>query len=294
MRRLAVLFLLLCLAAPSLAQRRLTMPRVSPHARVMQTIGMTDLTVDYHRPAVGDRAIWGELVPYGEVWRAGANENTTFETSTAIEVEGKSLPAGRYGVHMIPGEYEWTVILSRMADAWGSFFYDVSEDALRVTVAPREAPMQERLAYRFDDPSLNTTTLVLHWERLEIPLRITANTPEIVLAHMEQELHGTPGFFAEGWEQIAAFALDHDLRTEDALAWAEQSIERGATFGNQMTKARALDALGRTVEADALRTAALSVATQSDVDAYVQARRRAGRTEEAERILDQYEGREGR
>jgi hypothetical protein len=101
---------------------------------------------------------------------------------------------------------------------------------------------------------------------------------------MEKELHGVPGFFPEGWDQIATFALDNGLRTENALEWAEQSIQRGPMFSNQMTKARALDALGRTDEAEALRLAAVAVASESDVDAYVQARRRSGQTEDADHV----------
>ena len=258
----------------------------------MQTIGMTDLVVDYHRPAVSGRTIWGELVPFGELWRAGANENTTFETSTEVQIEGSTLPAGRYGLHTLPGENEWTLIFSSMADAWGSYFYDPSEDVLRVTVSPHEAPMQERLSYSFEDPDLASTTLVLRWERLAVPIRITADTPALVLANMEQELHGVPGFFPEGWDQIATFALDNGLRTEDALAWAERSIERSPMFSNQMTKARALDALGRSEEAHALRSAAVEVAAESDVDAYVQARRRTGDTDEASRVQSLFEARD--
>ncbi len=293
MRRFALLSLLVCVAIPaSVAQRQLTTPRVSPHAQVLQTIGMTDLTVNFHRPAVSERDVWGELVPFGEIWRAGANENTTFHVSTDVLIEGESLPAGRYGIHTIPGEREWIIIFSSMADAWGSYFYDATEDVLRVTVTSRAAPMQERLAYRFDNPDLASTTLVLHWERLEVPIRITADTPAMVLASMEQELHGTQGFFPEGWDQIATFALDYGLRTQDALAWAGRSIERSPMFSNQMTKARALDALGRADEARALRTAALAVAVESDVDAYVQARRRTGQLEEAERVQALYQERD--
>ena len=291
MLRLAAVSLLLATAAPALAQRQLTTPRVSPHGRVMQTVGMTDLTVDYHRPAVNGRAVWGELVPYGDVWRAGANENTTFETSTDITVQGERLPAGRYGFHVIPTEGEWTVIFSSMADAWGSYFYDASEDVLRVTARPREGAMQERLAFRFDDPDLDSATLVLHWERLELPVALAADTPALVLDSMERELRGVAGFFAEGWEQIATYALDNGLRAEDALAWAEHSIERGASFGNQMTKARALDALGQTAEATALRAAALSVAEEAEVQAYAQSRRRAGHGDEADRVLALYRDR---
>lgn len=292
MRRCVPFLLLVCVAAPSLAQQRLTLPRVSPHARVMQTIGMTDLTVDYHRPAVDGRLIWNELVPYGKVWRAGANENTTFETSTEIQVEGVTLPAGRYGLHMIPGVNEWTILFSSMADAWGSFSYDASEDVARVTVIPREATPQERLSYRFDDPDLNSTTLVLHWEHLEVPIRITADTPSLVLLSMETELRGTPGVFPEGWDQIATFALDSGLRTEDALAWAERSIANRPMFSNQMTKARALDALGRNDEAMALRRVTLAEARESDVETYVQARRRTGHGSEADRVEALFQQRE--
>ena len=289
MRRLLLTLVLLGLAVPAVAQRQLTTPRVSPHARVMQTVGMTDLTVDFHRPAVNDRAVWGDLVPYGTVWRAGANENTTFEASTDVMIEGDVLPAGRYGLHTIPGETEWTVIFSSMADAWGSYSYAPSEDALRVTVTPRSAPMQERLGYRFDAPSLDSATLVLYWERLEVPVSVSVATPTVVLASMERELRGVPGFFPEGWEQIASYALDNELRLDDALVWAEASIERNASVSNQLTKARALEALGRADEAQALRVSALSVADSADVDAYAQARRRAGRADEADQILELYE-----
>ena len=275
---------LLALAAAPAAQQ-LTTPRVSPHARAAQTIGLTELAVDYHRPAVNDRRIWGDLVPYGEVWRAGANENTVFEASTDLLVEGQPLPAGRYGLHTIPGEDAWTIIFSTVSAAWGSYSYDPAEDALRVTVEPREGPYTERLSYRFDTPDETSATLVLAWASLEVPVRLTVDTPGVVLASMERELRGVAGFYWEGWDQIARYALDAGRQPERALAWAERSHEIRPTFANTMTRAAALDALGRADEADAARADAFGLATEDDVRAYARERRRAGRPEEADAAL---------
>ena len=282
--RLPALALLALLAAQAHAQR-LTTPLASPHARVEQTVGITNLAVDYHRPAVDGRPIWGALVPYGEVWRSGANENTVFETSTDLLVEGEPLPAGRYGLHTIPTEDSWTVVFSTVADAWGSYSYSPDEDALRVTVTPREAGMQERLAYRFDGPGEGETDLVLHWERLEVPVRLAVDTPGAVLAQMERELRGVSGFYAEAWDQVAAYALDHGRRLDEAVAWADRSIELMPSFSNRMTKAALLDALGRESEADVLREEAYAEASADDVRAYARARRRAGKAAEADAAL---------
>lgn len=283
MRLLSVLAL--ACAAPVLAQAPLTTPLASPHARVHQTVGLTDLAVDYHRPAVRDRRVWGDLVPYGEVWRAGANENTVFETSTDLRVEGQALPAGRYGLHTIPTDGAWTVIFSTQADAWGSYSYDPAEDALRVTVTPRPGPHTERLAYRFDAPDDSTATLVLAWGELEVPVRLSVDTPGVVLASMEQELRGLAGFYWQGWNGIASYALDHGRRLDDALAWADRSRQMQATFANTMTRARILDALGRADEAATARDEAYGLATADEVRAYARERRRAGRPDEAEAAL---------
>src|SRR6266567_1025641 len=132
------LFLAASFAAPRAQAQSsvLDLPRDSQHAKVIQRIGLTDITINYHRPLVKGRKVWGGLVPYGQPWRAGANENTTIEFSDAVSVEGKPLAKGIYGLHMVPGENEWVVAFSKMSTAWGSFTYDQTEDALRVTVKP--------------------------------------------------------------------------------------------------------------------------------------------------------------
>ena len=140
----------------------------SPAATATGKLGTTDVTVAYSSPAVKGRPIWGKLVPYGQVWRAGANEATTVEFSKAVMVEGKALPAGKYGFFVIPTEKQWTVIFNKVPNQWGAFKYDEKQDALRVTVTPRKAAsMSERLIYK-----VNPTGLVLRWESLEAPVAI--------------------------------------------------------------------------------------------------------------------------
>ena len=144
----------------------LVLPKASQRATVSQTIGFTEVSVTYDRPLVNKREIWGKLVPYDSVWRAGANENTVIAFSSPVRVGGQDLPAGRYGVHMIPTAKEWTVILSKQADAWGSFSYDPKEDAARFSATPTAAPFQEALGYTFDDPGAGSVVATLRWEKL--------------------------------------------------------------------------------------------------------------------------------
>jgi hypothetical protein len=178
-----VLALVLAIPSPSLAQGA-KVP-ASLKASVTQRLGTDcDITIDYSRPGVKGRKIWGGLVPYGMSagneysknkpfpWRAGANENTTIEFKKDVLVEGKLLPAGKYGLHMIPGEKEWTIIFSKNNSAWGSFTYNQDEDALRVTVTPVKAPHQEWLMFGFDDLAGTSATAYLHWEQLKVSFKI--------------------------------------------------------------------------------------------------------------------------
>src|SRR6266705_6285071 len=139
------------LTVAAFAQNDLNLPDVSQAAEVKQRIALTDITITYHRPLVNGRKIWGGLVPYGKVWRAGANENTTIEFSDPVSVEGQPLAKGIYGLHMIPTADSWTVIFSKMSSAWGSYSYKQEEDALRVNVKPRPIEMEEALEYEFEE-----------------------------------------------------------------------------------------------------------------------------------------------
>ena len=162
--------------------------RQSQKSSVTQYVGVdTQITINYSRPAVKGRVVWGNLVPYGLgtseryadgkpfPWRAGANENTTIELNNDVKIEGSALPAGKYSIHMIPSEADWIIIFNKKSNQWGSFSYDESADALRVTVTPVEAPFEEFLTYRFGSITDNSVVGFLHWEKLKIPFQITLN-----------------------------------------------------------------------------------------------------------------------
>ena len=134
----------------------LNLPRLSQRAQITQRVGLTDITIVYHAPLAGGRELFGKTVPYGQVWRAGANENTTISFTDDVSVEGHPLAAGTYGLHMIPNADQWTIIFSKNSTSWGSFSYDEKEDALRVNVKPAAAENRDSLAYTFDDMKLDS------------------------------------------------------------------------------------------------------------------------------------------
>jgi len=189
MKRISIISSILILAflliwpSTTMAQEK-KIPK-SLKASVMQRLGVdTDITIEYSRPGVKGRKIWGELVPYGMnpgnkyskdkpyPWRAGANENTTIEFSKDVLVEGNKLPAGKYGIHMIPRKKEWVIIFSTNSEAWGSFSYNKDEDALRITVTPEEAQHKEWLTYKFTKLAGTSAIAWIHWEKLKVPFRI--------------------------------------------------------------------------------------------------------------------------
>ncbi len=265
---LASVFLAVCPFASGQGFTPLKVPQASPQASVEQTVGVTDIKVSYHRPAVNKRKVWGELVPYKEVWRAGANENTTISFSSEATVGGQKVAAGVYGLHMIPTEKDWTVILSRQAAAWGSFSYDQKEDALRFAVTPQPAEFQERLAYTFEDPTDTSVQAVMRWEKVKVAFPITVDTPQVVVASLRQELRGLPRFSWQGWNQAAAYCLNHNVNLDEALDWSNQSIGLAETFTNLRVKAGLLEKKGDSKTAEALRAKSLLLANETEMNAY--------------------------
>src|SRR5215475_6009369 len=154
----------------------------------MQRIGLTDITVNYCRPLAAGRTLFGKEIPYGKVWRAGANENSTFTITDDASVEGKPLPAGTYGLHMIPGENEWTVIFSKNSTSWGSFTYDEKEDALRVNVKPGTGETQEALEYSFEEVKPDTAAVTLKWAKVVVPFHVSVDVNAIVYKSIQNQL----------------------------------------------------------------------------------------------------------
>ncbi|WP_103026358.1 DUF2911 domain-containing protein [Salinibacter altiplanensis] len=169
---LGLLAFLAAAPTPVAAQDRGTEePRTSPNAAVSQTIGTTEVRLTYGRPQVNDRAIFGDLVPYNEVWRTGANEATTFSVSSDVTIEGESLSAGTYSLYTIPGPNSWTIIFNNVADQWGTQ-YDRSADALRVDVSPESAPPHEMMTFGFEQVTSTSGTCVLYWADARVPFEI--------------------------------------------------------------------------------------------------------------------------
>jgi tetratricopeptide (TPR) repeat protein len=268
MRKLALLAMLAFSTAAFGQLPPLTLPEISPAASVSQTIGITEITINYHRPAVNGRKIWGELEPLGEVWRAGANENTTISFSTPVTIEGQKLDAGIYGLHMIPTATTWTVIFNKESRAWGSYAYDAKQDALRITVTPQPADLQERLIYTFDNPDATSVVAALRWEKVRIPFKIEVDVTNTVLENVRHELTGRTRFGSDSWNAAAGWSLRNNGNLDEALAWADQAVTMQPSFRNLRTKAAIVEKKGDTAQATALRERAMSVATETDLTTY--------------------------
>jgi hypothetical protein len=270
----------------ALSQSQLTLPEASPKALVTQTIGIAEVRVSYHRPGVKGRPVWGGLVPYGDVWRAGANENTTVSFSHPVRIVGKPLAAGTYGLHTIPGKGEWIVIFSTNSTSWGSFFYKESEDALRITVTPEPAPHMEWLQYEFSDLTDSTALLALRWEKLRVPVPLSFDTRSLVLASIRDSyLRGSAGFGWQGFNNAALFCVRNNVDLPEALTWADRSIELTENFSNLRTKASILEKMGRQQEAGLLRDRSLEISTETDLNQLGYTYLQEGKTKDAIEIF---------
>ena len=248
------------------AQTDLNLPDASQLAVVKQRIGVTDITITYHRPLVKGRKIWGGLVPMDKVWRAGANENTTFEVSDPVSVEGKALPKGTYGLHMIPGANSWTIIFSKMAVAWGSYTYDKAEDALRVDVKPHAlSENEEALEYEFENPTEDSVTVTMKWEKMVVPFQVSMSAADTVFPSIRNQLRGRAQYSWSPPNDAANFALEKKTNLEEGLKWAELSIQNEERFENLSTKADLLKAMNKTDEAKKVWDHAVELATPAQM-----------------------------
>jgi DUF2911 family protein len=214
----------------------------NPRSSVTQAIGPVKVTIDYSSPRVvrgaNDRRgkIWGELVPWGLSdlgfnkcancpWRAGANENTTFTVTHDVKVQGQPLAAGTYGLHMIPGKDDWTVIFSKDAESWGSFWYDPKSDALRIQTKAGKSEYHEWLTYEFTEREPKKATVALKWEELQIPISIAVdNATELWVDNMRKDLRGFAGFFWQNWQMAADFCAQNKVNLAEGLQWAQRAV----------------------------------------------------------------------
>jgi len=263
---------------------QLDLPRGSQMAKVSQRVGITDISIKYSRPSVNEREIWGKLVPYGmnnlgfgtakeSPWRAGANENTVIKFTDNVKIEGKDLAAGKYGLHMIIHEGDKaTVIFSKNHNAWGSYFYDPEEDALKVDVNMEEVSLTEQLTFTFEDVTANTASAALSWGTKKIPIKIEVDVSNVVLADIREKLQDSPGFNRQTWEQAANFSLNNEGDLDEALGWINSTISgmffSQKNFNNLSTKSQILAKQGKASEASAIMDEAMEYATVFQMHGY--------------------------
>lgn len=217
---------------------RLTALRESPASTVTQEVGISKVEVTFARPAVKGRKIWGELVPFGQVWRAGANSATQLTLSHPAQVAGRTVPAGSYGFFVIPGPKAWTLILNKKAKQWGAYDYKAEEDLLRWEAMPQAVPFQEVLDYRLVPTHPNQVSLELGWERLRVTFPIVFDTRGIYWAHLEERLSKAPATDWVPWYQAAKYCQEMGLEPAKAKAWITHSLAAGESFWNHETAAR--------------------------------------------------------
>lgn len=294
-----VLIALAVVAGCGLGHAQITTPRgPSPQATVQQTIGLSTITIEYSRPSVRDREIYGtNLAHYGyqnlgfgtstaAPWRAGANENTKITFSDDMTIGGKPIKAGTYGFFIAIAESgPSTVILSNNSTAWGSFFYDQSEDAVRVEIGPQTIPHTEVLTFDFAQVTPNSTTLMLKWEKLAFPVTIEVPVTDIVMDNIRKGMQDQPGFNRQTYEQAAQYVIANNGDLNEALAWITAAQEGNffsqKTFANTLIKAQVLMGLNREDEAMSAMDAAMDTGTIFEVHQYGRTLIGAGKTDKA-------------
>ena len=263
----------------------LDLPRPSQGAKIAQRVGITDITISYHRPLVNNRKVWDGLVPYGKVWRAGANENTTISFSDPVNIEGKPLDKGTYGLHMIPTADQWTIIFSKNSTSWGSFTYDEAEDALRVTVKPQPAEMHDALTYDFDQLKPDSAVVLLEWEKVAVPFKVGVNVHDVVQASVKKQLRNLSQYTWISWDDAATYLLTEKVGFDDALKYSDKSIETEDRYENEMTKSQVLTAVNRKDDAATAEKKALALANPLQMHLYARQLQGQKRGDEAYAIF---------
>jgi hypothetical protein len=247
-----ILGVLFCTA--QLPAQQIQIPRLSQGAKISQTIGLSEMSVSYHRPGVKGREIWGKLVPYNEIWRTGANEPTLVTLSDDAIIEGKKIAAGTYRLVAIPTPKEWTIIFNTETKNWGTI-YNPKYDSIRFKVMPETGPHEEWMSFSFTDLTPNSARLVLGWEKLRVGFKVEFNT----LSKLQMSMGR--------WEVLndaARFAIDNRMYLNEAMTWIDRSIALDKNYYNLRTKAELLARAGKYNEAIATAGEAIKAGRAKD------------------------------
>ncbi|HEX2123366.1 MAG TPA: DUF2911 domain-containing protein [Thermoanaerobaculia bacterium] len=243
MRTLLAASLLLVTTA---ALAEIQLPEASPASTITHEIGISKVTIAFHRPGIKGRQVWGELVPTGKVWRLGANNATTLELSHDAKVNGHAVPAGKYALFAIPDASKWTMILNKKHDQWGAYFYKAEEDQLRFDVRPEAAELTEWFDVDLVPVSDRALRVDFTWEKVRVPFTIEFDVPALVWKQIDATLAASPTW--EDWHQAARYAYNTNQRLDDALVWIDKAMAT-ESFWNYELKGMLLHKKGRTEEA---------------------------------------------
>ncbi|KAF0148396.1 MAG: hypothetical protein FD143_2881 [Ignavibacteria bacterium] len=244
--RTKFIILLLFMAINIIAQVEL--PRLSPNASVSQTVGLTSITINYCRPAVHGRNIWGGLVPFNKVWRTGANEATTIQFTTDVTIEGNKVPAGKYSLFTIPTETEWTIILNKVDKQWGAYNYKQESDLLRFSVKPKQGSLVENLCFSVDNVANSSASIVMRWENLEVAFKVEVDLASQVYAKIKEAFAAKPDSW-QNYTQAANYAAENNLYGDEPFDWIEKAISLNGGYFPYFVKAKLYNKNNKTTDA---------------------------------------------
>lgn len=241
---------ILLLAGMSAFAQQIQMPQASPSAKIAQKVGLTDVTVDYSRPSTKGRKIFGELVPYGEVWRTGANGATIISFSTDVEIDGKKVPQGQYALYSIPGKSEWTIILSKDTKLWGAIGYNPDNDLMRFNAVPEKlSRVYETFEISFNNMTDNGADLSIKWEQTRVDFSITTQVDAIVMAQIKELVIDKNATDPTLLYSAANYYFTNQKDIPQAYTWITKSVESDPKYWTMHLKAKIELTLGKKTEA---------------------------------------------
>ena len=266
-----VAFSLVLLFFSTILLGQLDHPKASPAATVTQEVGFSTIAVDYSRPAARGRKIFGDLVPYGRIWRVGANASTKITVDFEVEVMGNKLPVGTYALYAFPEQDEWEIVFHKNTEHWGDGRkeYSAEEDVFRVSVKPEESESyHENFLIAFEAISHDGATLVLHWAKTKIAIPITVNTHEIMEQQIEERLSHQAK--PQTYYEAARYYIEQGIKPEMALSYLNKAIELGGdTYYFHRVKSLAEAKLGDYKAAIKSAKKSLELAQEQDKDEFV-------------------------
>ena len=265
MRKTILIIAAMLIVTAAYGQQALRLPAASPKASLMQTVGVTDITIDYSRPGVKGRTIWGGLVPYDTIWRTGANAATTIEFSDEVLINGEKLAKGKYALFTIPGRDQWTVVFNKQGEQWGAFNHDAAQDALRVTVKPERADFREWMGFEIADMTTDTAKVVMRWENVAVPFTVDTQSIQRSLTAAERAITQASN---QRWQtpyRAADFAFTNN-RMAEAEKWLDMALKENENTATLWLKARMLAKQGKRADAVRAADAAIAKATPQQAD----------------------------